>query len=138
MEIYLLEHSPKKGNTYHNDRAWMMPFGALKAASLGYVKGSTRSIALHIILAACHTLKISPPAEWLATATHIHVYVRGNDPSVNIMRSLQISHDNVRQMPHGFYWVKAVLMQDMSNVRTYHCLQVHTPTCRLSHVCIHV
>jgi hypothetical protein len=48
------------------------------------------------------------PASLQREAARVKVICRGSDMNQNFLRSMAVSHDNVRLKPHVFYWIKAV------------------------------
>ena len=114
IEAYVLDQAPKKLKTATYDHAWIMDIDGVKAFSLGYVKGSTRMAALKLRALMAEEMNVYNDSlqarnpRLLACMQRVKVIVRVADPAVNFMRSMGVSHDNVRAKPHIFKWVRAV------------------------------
>jgi hypothetical protein len=120
IELYRIEDQPRKAKSASADRTWILEdVATLRAFALGYVKGTTRAAAMFIIALFCITLHV--PLDTLRPALIqqmqlIKVVVHPASPSENLMRSLGVSHDHVRQKPHVLYWIRAVPRLVVSNL----------------------
>lgn len=117
IETYRIADSPKKGKVVHADRVWLIQAlqDGMHPFALGYVKGTTRIAAAFMICMAAIELgidltSVNPTLVTQLQSIHINLHV-ATDPSKLFMKSMTVSHDNVRQKPHVFYWIRAVPKQ---------------------------
>ena len=87
----------------------------LLSTLLASAEGTTRVAAAFMIcmaaIALCIDLaSVNPRLVSQLQSIHINLHV-ATDPGKLFMKSMTVSHDNVRQKPHVFYWIRSVPKQ---------------------------